>query len=422
MNNKLKRGVVYGSSEQSSFRGGNSINREYILITTSNFPIGGASANYLNLFCKGLKLCERSISVWLLKGFAYGNQTYKGARISATPEGIPYTYLSSTERPVSGFRKIFQDVVSLIRLIVKIFGLVDKRKSIILLVYSNELHFNIPIYLLGHLFGFRIVSFVPEYYDKSVFQQSLIRRTKWYGFLINFRYLNPLSSHLIIFSFFLKDLYIKQGVPNKKIIVQPNLTDFDFWKMQDSNIRFTLGYSGTPSIKDGLHDLLKAISLLKKKGQIVTLLVIGDNVFGKSLIPDFRDFCEQLNITELITFTGLVNLKSVRQHLSECKILALTRPNITQTQAGFPTKLGEYFASGKLVLTTDFGDIERYFVKGKEMIIAECGDIEDIASKIKWTIDNPTEARIITQNGYKKAVTILDDRKSIMRILPLIEI
>lgn len=400
----------------------NLIEKEFILITTANFPEGGAPANYLNLFCKGLSINNQKITVWLLKGFAFGDLTSCHKQKNLTEDGIPFIYLSSTHRPKNKIKKIIDDIIAILILIIYLLRLIKIRKSVKLLIYNNELPFNIPIYSIGRLIGLKIISFVPEYYDKSTFNESLSRKIKWYGFLINFKYLNRLSFKLIVFSSYLKDIYMKQGVNGNKIIIQPNLTDFDYWENGKPSLKYTLGYSGTPSLKDGLNDLLQAISILRKKNTDVTLLVIGDNTFGKSLLPDLRNLCLKLDIDDLVTFTGLVELATVKEYLAECLILALTRPNIIQTQAGFPTKLGEYIASHKQILVTNFGDIERYFIRDKELVIAECSNIEDIAAKIKWIRDNSNESDIIAQKGYKKAVDLFDYKKSIKRILTLLEI
>ncbi len=45
------------------------------------------------------------------------------------------------------------------------------------------------------------------------------------------------------------------GFNEQKIIVQPNLTDFDFWSSDNAEIKYTIGYSGAPYLKDGLLDL-----------------------------------------------------------------------------------------------------------------------------------------------------------------------
>lgn len=395
----------------------NQIVNEFILITSSNFPEGGASANYLNLFCKGLKFNNQKISVWLLKGFAFGNHKNNDLRKSVSPEGIPYTYLSSLKRPVSKLKKIFDDVFSIFRLICYLTKLINKRKYISILLYSNELQFNIPIFAFSKLLGIKVISFVPEFYDKSNFEGSVFKKLKWYGFLLNFNYFNKLSHRLIVFSYYLKEIYLKQGVAEAKVIVQPNLTDFDFWQSEQGEIKYTLGYSGTPSVKDGLLDLLKAISKLKLENAPVTLLIIGDSTFGKSLIPELQDLCKSLNIQDLVIFTGLVDLVSVRKYLSECKILALTRPDIIQTQAGFPTKLGEYFASGKQIFTTNFGDIYKYFTPMEEMVTARCGDINDISEKIKWILQHPEESEEIRKTGFLKAKQLLSYNESVNRIL-----
>jgi len=398
----------------------NQLAKDFILITSENFPDGGASANYMNLFCKGLKVNNQEISVWLLKGFAFGKHTRPHKQKNITADGVPFIYLSSTHRPKNYIRKLIDDFTAIIRLIISLIGLIKKRKAVYILVYSGGLLFNIPIYLIGRIIGLKIISFVPEYYDKPSSNGPLLSKIRWYEFLINFKYLNRTSFKLIVFSLSLKDIYVKQKVDKNNIIVQPNLTDFDYWKIDKSTTKYTLGYSGTPSLKDGLYDLLRAISFLRKNNLDITLLVIGDNTFGRSLLPNLREQCEMLDIFDLVTFVGLVELPAVRQYLSECMILTLTRPNIIQTQTGFPTKLGEYFASGKTVLATNFGDIEKYFIPGKDIVMAQCGDEKDIADKIQWIIANPDKAKTITENGYLKAKLMLDYKSSVFDILKLI--
>jgi len=393
------------------------VKTEFILITTSNFPVGGASANYLNLFCKGLIENNQKVQVWLLKGHAFGKFIDLNIRKRISPDGIPYFYLSSPNRPLNNFKKIWDDFVAMLRLIYCLIKLGNKRKSSCILLYNNDILFNLPIYIAVKILCIKIISIVPEYYDKSVFDGSFLRKLKWFGFLMNFKYLNKRSDSLIVFSYYLKDQYLRLGFKEHRIIVQPNLTDFEFWRTKGVKLKYTLGYSGTPSLKDGLFDLLHVISKLKIENNPITLLIIGDSTFGSSLIPDLRKLCESLNISDLVMFTGLVDIEQVKKHLAECKILILTRPNIIQTQAGFPTKLGEYFASGKQILTTNFGDIEKYFDPMKEIVTANCRDINDISNKLIWMLQHPNESEQIQKAGYFKAKQFLSYKESLDRII-----
>jgi glycosyltransferase involved in cell wall biosynthesis len=382
-----------------------------------NFPTGGAGATYLNLFCRGLKLNGYAINVFLLKGFAFGNFIYKGPRKNITEDGIPYTYLGFKQRPNNVFLKLCDELLSFLRLIFFLFTLLPERKSVRVFVYSSEIQFNIPISLFSKLFGIKTSKFVAEIIDKSEFKGSFLRELKRYFYNFNFRYLNKIAYKLIVFSYYLKNEYLNMGVTENNIIVQPNLTDFKYWLTPLKEVRYDFGYSGAPYLKDGLFDLFQAISLLNKRQIKVTLLVIGDATFGESLIPPLKIECEKLGIAEQVTFTGLVESSAVKIYLSECRILAITRPSTVQTKAGFPTKLGEYYATGRPVLATNFGDMPRYFIDGEDIIMAQCGDPESIAKKITWILQNPEELEKITRKGYEKAQKLLEYRSSVSRII-----
>ncbi len=144
---------------------------------------------------------------------------------------------------------------------------------------------------------------------------------------------------------------------------------------------------------------------------------MGDATFGRSLIPGLKAECNRLGIEDLITFTGLVNSREVRSLLSKCQILAITRPDTIQTRAGFPTKLGEYFALGKPVLATRFGDIEKYFKDGSDVILAECGSPSSIGAKLEWMLQNDGRLEEIAQNGNRTANHLLEYKNSMKRIL-----
>jgi glycosyltransferase involved in cell wall biosynthesis len=391
--------------------------QQYVLITSMNFPSGGAGATYLNLFCRGLKLNNYSISVLLLKGFAFGNYTYKGPRKNITEEGIPYTYLGFRQRPKNQFFKIIEEFISVFRLSLFLLSLINKRKSINLLIYNNEIQFSIPIFLISKILGIKVSKFVAEKIDKSEFMGSFFRRIKRYGYILNHKYLNKKSDKLIVFSLYLKNEYVMIGYNENNIIVQPNLTDFDYWEQTNQEAKYTLGYSGSPYQKDGLSDLFQAIRILQEMNIHVTLLVIGDTVFGKSLIPALKNECNKLGVSEKIFFTGLVESSLVKKYLSECKILTITRPSSTQTKAGFPTKLGEYFATKKSILATNFGDMDNYFVNGVDIIMAECGNPDSIAQKIKWMLENKEDLELITLKGYEKARQLLEYKISVKRMI-----
>jgi glycosyltransferase involved in cell wall biosynthesis len=393
--------------------------QEYILFTSSNFPTGGPGAAFLNLFCKGMKVNGRMIKVYMTRGYAYGDNKKETQRKNVTAEGVSYSSLGLTKRPKNSFLKLIDDFLSLIHLLFLLPSIIRRRKRLCVVVYQTDLFHNLMIYPVAHLFRIRLVTFVPEFFYRDMFK-GFVGFMNWTNFIITFNRLNPLSRNLIVFSHFLKDVYVKKGFRADDIYVLPNLTDFDFWKTPETEEKYTIGYSGTPSKKDGLIDLFKAISLLKEHTR-VSLIVVGDYTFGKSVIPYLEKECESLGIRDQVHFTGLVDYSQVKFYLAQCRILAITRPRTLQTLAGFPTKLGEYMALKKAVLATDFGDLESFFINGKELVIAKSEDTVSISEKIMWMTENKDECALIAENGYMKAIDVFEFKENVKRVIDFLE-
>lgn len=392
-----------------------------ILITSSNFPQGSASANYLNLFCRGVILSGRKIEVYLLKGFFLGGRKTNDSRKNMTKYGVKYTYLNFVNRPSNKVFKLFGDIYALLCLTCLLFSLLPHRKSTTIFAYNNELYHSLLLTSFCKTAGIRMVTFVPEYYDISEFSGSITKKFRWYGFLVNFYYLNRLSSKLIVFSNFIKSRYTEKKYSENRIFVQPNLTDFEFWNSPVQENIYTIGYSGTLYKKDGIEDLLTAICILKKRKIECKTLIVGDVVNEKSILPKLKSFCEAMGIEKDVTFTGLIPINEVRECLHKCMILAITRPNIIQTLAGFPTKLGEYFACGKIILSTNIGDVLCYFHDRQEIVFAEAGNPHSIADNLEWIINNSENIKMIAQNGYIKANGIFNYKEKVSSIMKFVE-
>jgi glycosyltransferase involved in cell wall biosynthesis len=362
---------------------------------------------------------DHLIKVYLTRGHAFGNSKEKKPRKDITPEGVPFRYMGLTVRPKRNLLKLIDDIFSFGYLLIIIPSVILRRKRVTILSYHTDLFHSLLIFSATSLFRIKLITMVPEYFNKAQFK-GFGNRLKWYNFIICFNNLNPLSDGLIVFSNYLRKIYFEKGFDSNMIYVQPNLTDFDFWNIPESTIEYTIGYSGTPGKKDGLFDLFAAISLLKDRLP-VSLLVIGDSIFGESKIPELKNICKEMEIEDLVFFTGLVEYEEVRNHLSKCKILAITRPKNVQTDAGFPTKLGEYMALRKPVLATDFGEIEKYFTNGKEIVIACCNDPASIAGKILWMIENDDIINNIANGGYQKAYKLLEYSEAMRSIISFID-
>ena len=177
-------------------------------------------------------------------------------------------------------------------------------------------------------------------------------------------------------------------------------------KLQKS--QFRIGYCGNPSHKDGIEDLFESFRIISKIDSSFELLIVGDSVNQNSVLEELKVILRNDNLLDKVIFTGLIPYKEIPDMLHTCDVLVLARPSGIQADAGFPTKLGEYFACKKPVVITKVGDIPTYFGDEDNVLLAEPDNPDSIATKILWIKNNPGKAFIIAQNGYIWAMENLD--------------
>ena len=136
------------------------VSKRNILITSSNFPKGSASANYLDLFCRGVFLSGRQIEVYLLKGFFLGGRKTNDTKRNITSYGAKYTYLNIVNRPSNKLLKLSGDIYAFVGLTLLLFSLLGQRRKVTIFAYNNELYHSILLNCFCKMAGIKVVTFV----------------------------------------------------------------------------------------------------------------------------------------------------------------------------------------------------------------------------------------------------------------------
>jgi glycosyltransferase involved in cell wall biosynthesis len=371
--------------------------KEIKIITYGNFPYGGASANYIRHLSLSLAI-NNSVEVIIPNGYYFGKS--KNKKRKGEIGNVKFKYLGFVNHPVNYIGKLLDNLLSYLLVLVYLFKTTNKPKVII--VYNIIFTQVIPV-LLAKVFlkSSRFIVILPEFYEKP---ENFLSKLKWYNFYYGISYLVKYFSGAIVLSQYLKDIVFINSKGKVKTLVIPNLLDPSVFNLNNikpfEKDKITIGYCGTPTRKDGAIDLIKSFSILNKKYKNTHLLVIGDITNGNTIIPKLKNLAYKMNVLDCITFTGLVDHAKVPELLNSCQILALTRPNGVFAEAGFPTKLGEYFACKKPVLVTKVGDIPRYFTNEKEVILVAPENINDIAKGFEKLILSEKLRNRIAEEAY----------------------
>ena len=121
---------------------------------------------------------------------------------------------------------------------------------------------------------------------------------------------------------------------------------------------------------------------------------------------------KELGIGHDVQFHGKVPADAVAGLLEGCHLLVLPRPASRQAQGGFPTKLGEYLATGRPVLTTSVGDIARYLQADVNCFMVPPGDVTVMAEAIASVARDYGHAESIGRAGRELANTTFHPRRA----------
>lgn len=373
------------------------------LITSNPFPIGNVSTNRLTTYCKSI--AEKGIFVKVLILHPSKSEEAKCNASSGTYKNISYQNLANYaywSYKTYSIKKIATIIISLFR---SIKALRKDQIDTIIIVQDNFL-----IYFFYWLFSsiYRIKLIL----ERNEYPFGYVNYNKIERYFQNIKY--KFFDGFIIMTKELVNYYSKVKASKANIFLLPMSVDCDRFAELSKNlvtekyIGCTFGYHN----RDGLADTLKAYLLYKN--------IMGISSYKLWMIGDFKNLINKNEIAKIIEDNNLESealLKGPYRSDKIPQILFDAECLITTPQkyisGGFPTKLGEYLATGNPVVSTNCGEIGIYLKNRKNCFLSEPCDINSIADDLVFIHCNRQEAFIIGEEGHKLAKTSFNTDKYI---------
>lgn len=180
-----------------------------------------------------------------------------------------------------------------------------------------------------------------------------------------------------------------------------------------------IAYAGELSASKGVHHLVSAFAALADDFPDVTL-----RVSGSPNPPPYMDrltgLIRELGIGPRVEFLGTVPYETFPQLLHDATVLVVPHPQGTFSEAAFPTKLGEYLASGTPTVATRVGEIERYVRDGEDIYLVPPDDPHALAASLRSVLLHSEEAAQVGLRGRDTARECFDYRVHGRRLLEFI--
>jgi glycosyltransferase involved in cell wall biosynthesis len=163
-----------------------------------------------------------------------------------------------------------------------------------------------------------------------------------------------------------------------------------------------IGYLGVMGYQDGVHGLITALSILRKKGRndFQALLVGGGDAF-----EDLRKLATRLGLSDQVEFIGEVPFDQVRAYYSRMDIAAAPEPSDDYNDRCTAIKITEYMAMGLPIVCFDLP--EHRVTAGDCAVYAKPNDTVDFANGLEMLMDNSNLRYELGKRGRERIETKL---------------
>lgn len=232
----------------------------------------------------------------------------------------------------------------------------------------------------------------------------------------------------------LKEDLLKLGIPEEKILINPNGVDLKKFnpamensielkelklKLGINDNEIVIGFSGTFGPWHGISQLTRAINKILRDQLLpnVTFLLIGDG-------PLRANMKKQIGQYKDVIFTGEVPYSNIQYYLAICDILV--SPHCPQVDGkeffGSPTKLFEYMAMGKAIVASRLGQIEKILKHNETAYMVEPGNVGELAKGIITLVKNKGLRDKLGENAREEVVNNYTWKNHTKRVLNKLEL
>ncbi len=375
------------------------------------FPDGSAATNRVYTYAKGF--VENGINVHVICSMSYYSDNKNGV-VDGIHYYIPFT---PKQRSSSFFQRRWQNMIKYVRTFIYVRRLKKDNNIIAINNWSNLLITQLFGYILAKMCNAKLVVETSEHPLRD-FQGGFFKRLQGnVKFLIE----TYISDGIICISHHLINFYRSKGIADKKLFLVPSTVDpnrFNRVSAKPFEHRY-VGYFGSLTFdRDHIHILVQAFAIFCKKHPDVHIILGGfssDTEKGKLV-----SLIEQLDLVQRVHILGYLKREDIANYVANADLLVMVRSNDPHTQVSYPSKLTEFLASSRPVISVNVGEIPLYMKDEEEVFLVAPGDVDALAGRMDYVFNNYDHALDVGKRGRKLTETIFNYQYQAKRMIDYI--
>jgi glycosyltransferase involved in cell wall biosynthesis len=376
-----------------------------------SFPDGSAATNRVYTYAKGF--IENGIPVHVICFFNEYQEKHEGVI-----DGIHYYHPFAQKKRSKYF--IIRNVRKLLKFsnTISIIKKINKQGEIIAInSWSNLLATHLFAKSLCKLTNSKLIVECSEHPLRS-YQGNNFKKKQGE---LNFSIEASISDGVFCISHFLMDFYKSKGFDRRKLFLVPSTVDptrFINTGVKPVNFNY-VGYFGSLTFeRDNVDLLVSAFAEFSKQHNDIQLVLGGFCLDSQR--KDLIDLIAKLGIQERVVLLEYLTREEVTQYITHASILVMVRSKDLQSQASYPSKLSEFLASSKPVISVNVGEIPLYLKDGEHVFLVEPGNTAALAQKLDYVWNNYGLALEVGQKGRQLTETVFNYNYQAKRMIEFI--
>jgi glycosyltransferase involved in cell wall biosynthesis len=343
------------------------------------FPDGQAATNRVYTYAKGFQ--ENGVSVHVIVFSSTYSDIHNG-----TADGIFYYHpFAQKKRSNSVFIRSSQKILKHLRTY-KLLKKINKEDKIIAInSWTNLLSTHLFVWLLSKLLRTKLITECSEHPFKDYQGGFGIRMKGRAKFYIESR----LCDGILCISRFLVNFYKARGVNSKKLFYIPSTVDQSRFvqKSEKPIAKKYIGYFGSLTFKrDNIDLLINAFARFSQSHPDIYLVLGG--FCTTDVKEQMTELITNLHIEKKVVLMDYLTREEILRYIVHADTLVMTRSNDLEASASYPSKLSEFLATGKPVVTVNVGEITDFITDKVNGFLIEPGDVDALTERLNFIFNN----------------------------------
>jgi glycosyltransferase involved in cell wall biosynthesis len=367
------------------------------ILAVQPFPYGMAATNRIISYCKGFVELGYYVKVLNIRPTENMDQVVNNENIFGEYFGINFQYTAKTTIwPKNRLKKLWLLFIGTLNA-AWLYLKCGKNGDVVLSATIN-ININFIFFILSYFKRNPFIKVEDEYPIMFIDSKKKYSRIFTWFYL---KFFFKMFDGMIVISHHLENYYQFKVRKKTPILVVPMTVEPERFRLQRNPSEDYIAYCGyIGGSKDGIPILIDAFKIFVQFHKNIKLYLIGFTNNDEELIQ-IKNQIQSNDLSNDVILTGRISRDEIPSYLCNAKALVLSRPANKQAEGGFPTKLGEYLATGLPVIVTSVGDIPIYLKDNVNAFISEPGSPSSFANKLIAVFNNYENSLRVGQEGQK---------------------